>query len=74
MKAVLLDLLEMIGKKQANCAAVTLKVGGVSTSNKVLHDQIVILDAPPFMIGEVMAYARENGLYVSMNSEGLTIR
>lgn len=59
----------MIEKIQETSAPITVQIGSVSNTNMVLHDVIVIKEAPPVLTQKLI----EHGYILSVNNNGLVV-
>ena len=64
-----LEVLEMIEKIQETSAPITVQIGSVSDTNQVLHDVIVIKDAPPVLAQRLI----ERGYWLSVRNNGVIV-
>ena len=64
-----LEVLEMIEQIQENSAPITVQIGSVTDKNLILHDVIVIKDAPPVLASKLI----ECGYWLSVRNNGVIV-
>ena len=64
-----LEVLEIIEKIQETSAPITVQIGSVSDTNMVLHDVIVIKDAPPVLASKLI----DSGYWLSVRNNGVIV-
>lgn len=68
-KETQIELLTILVELQANCSNIVLSIGGLSDSNMVEHDTIIIKECPPVVVKELV----KRGYMLSVSDKGMRV-